>query len=192
MFAATTVAMVSFLSSMTARAQARPDVPGRIWGEFGIARARHDGTCNGCSFRGSVSGAAITASAGLTVDHGLGIAVAGRIFQSLSFDFSRSGKYALALGQYTPSVAPAITLNAGGGYGSHSGDGVPSVNGNPTSRAGAVVSLGVAVRMMPRSRGALALTADMIRSVSGPYRPNLFALGLAINVSSGEPYEGRR
>lgn len=178
------------ISPLVGHAQARPDVPGRIWGEFGIAAARHDGLCGTCAQSRSLGGPAVTASAGLTLDRGLGIAIAARGFQSFRFEYPRTSKYAFALTQYTLPWSSAVTVNAGAGYGRHSGDGSRTLDaGGTISRAGPVVLLGVAARVLPRSHFAFVLTADVVQSIGGSYRPRLLTIGIALNVSSGETYQ---
>jgi hypothetical protein len=165
-----------------ARAQARPEAAGRIWGELGIEGARQAPSCRGCV---SLGGPALTVAAGLALPQGFGVALLGRAFQAFSFDYSQGSKYVVALGQYTPPSLALLTLNAGAGWARHRGDD----NGE-----GAVLAAGVALRLPARSRVALSVTADAMQTVGGrtSYQPQLFSVGLALSIASADATAARQ
>lgn len=171
-----------------AGAQARPDVPGRIWGEVSVSAVSQSPACRDCNALQSYVGRALTGSAGLTLSRGLGVAVVGRAFHTFNFDFSRGSRYVIAIGQFTPSQARWLTVNAGAGRVSHDESDSPA----RYEGSGAAILFGAALRLPPLSRFALSLTSDMTHPVGGSgYRATAFSIGLGINISSGESSSSR-
>jgi hypothetical protein len=171
------------LTALDAHAQGRPAGAGRGWIELGITASRQTGRCIGCTGSSAVGGPSVSAAAGITLPHCLGVALLARNFVVFSFDFAQSSQYVVALAQYTPPSAGMLTLNAGVGRGRHSEDQGTS-NG-----VGAVLHAGAAVRIVPRSMFALSLTADVVQSVGGSpsSHPRLISVGLGIGGATSTP-----
>ena len=170
-----------------AHAQSHPVGAHRVWAELGIGGASQTVRCGGCSSVFSNGGPIVSGAIGLTLPHGLGIALAGRAFQVFSFDVSQGSKYVIALGQYTPRNLAPLTFNAGMGWANHHGDQVSYTK----DADDAVVAGGVALRLPARSRFALAVTADAVQSFGGTSsQPRLVSVGLALSLASARANAG--
>ena len=164
------------------RAQSRPTGAGRVWGELGVGGARQEAHCRACAGPDVVGGPVLTGAIGLTLPHGFGVTLLGRAFQRLDFEVSQSSRYVVALGQYTPPRLAPLTLSVGAGWGRHHGDPAPYTNNDE----GAVLTGGAALRLPPRSRVALSVTADATQSIGGrtTYRPRLISAGISLSIAS--------
>jgi hypothetical protein len=161
-----------------ARAQGRPLGAGRIWWELGIAAAAEARRCTTCVDNATVGGASLSAVGGVTLPHGLGVALLARAFQQFGFESPLNSRYVVGILQFTPSPAPVLTLNAGAGRGRHTAEQAA----DPNNGIGAVLYGGAALRVPPRGGLALSITADVLETVDGAPRPHprLFSVGLAI------------
>ncbi|HEY7236802.1 MAG TPA: hypothetical protein VH539_21760 [Gemmatimonadaceae bacterium] len=173
----------------TLAGQAQPAGPQRVWVELGLGGSAQTPNCDGCFQTVRMGGPSASLALGLTITPSFGVALLGRAFAEISFDYSHSASYFVGLAQWAP--VPGITLNAGLGEGQQHGDDPPyGDNGS-----GAVVAAGVAIRLPSKSTFGLTLNADWIKSVSGTlrtasgqpgssYRPLLFTVGLGLNIAS--------
>jgi hypothetical protein len=133
----------------------------------------------------------VSAAAGISFAHGVGAAVLARAFQEFNFDFVQGSRYVVGLAQYTPPRTTFVTLNAGGGWGTHHGDSAPYANNG----RGAVLAVGLAIRVPAGGRVAMSLSGDVLQSVSGaresaggrtasPYHPRLVTVSIGLSVAS--------
>jgi hypothetical protein len=168
-------------------AQASPDGEHRPWIELGLGGSRQNANCLSC-FRKKIGGATASLSIGATITPRFGVALLLRKFEEFSFEYDHKAVYIVGLGQYSP--APGLTLNAGLGTGSQSGDDAPYGDHG----RGTVIGGGVALRLPAKSTVGLTLTADWMKTVSGTrrtqsnqpttsYRPMLFTIGLGLNIT---------
>ena len=165
-----------------APAQARPGGAGRAWGELALGGASQAPRCASCARKSAAAGPVLSAAAGVTLPRGFGLAVLGRAFQEVNFEHSQTSRYVVALGQYAPPGAAALTLSAGAGWGRHRGDSAPYANDGE----GAVLAAGVALRLPARPALSASLTADLLQAVGGAtaYRPRQLTVGLGLNVAT--------
>jgi hypothetical protein len=160
-------------------AQGRPAGDGRIWIELGLGSSRQAGRCQNCIPDASIGGPSLSAAGGVTLGRGFGVALLGREFQELTFDgASFKSSYVVALAQYAPDRVPLLSVNGGAGWARHS-----SVSADGS---GAVLYAGTALRLPPRSRFAVVVTADVVQSIHGSPSPHLrlLSVGLAIGAAT--------
>jgi hypothetical protein len=175
-------------------AQSKPEGPGRGWVEVGVGGARQSQGCRACLRHDPIGGLAVSGSLGASFAHGLGAALLIRAFQEFSFDFTQGSRYIVPLVQYSPPRTTFVTVNAGVGWGTHHGDPVPYANNGD----GAVLAVGLAVRIPSSGRVALSASGDVLQSVSGThlsaagqaastYHPRLVTVGVGLSVASARP-----
>ena len=177
-------------SPAIARAQTQPSGPGRGWFAVALeANAERQG-CTSCP-RATAGGLGGVVTAGVTLPHRLGVAVAARKFVEVNFEYSQQSRYILGLVQYNPAFSDALTINVGAGRGVHEGDTLPYGNNGTTT----VVAAGAGLRLPSTSPVALTLTMDVVQAIAGnratglaaptePFRPRLFAVGLGVSFAT--------
>lgn len=163
-------------------AQAQPAGADRTWADIGVAFAQQSNRCARCEGTQTGGGPALTAAIGRTLTNGLGVALTGLAFRQLSFETSFRSEYVAALGQYTPSFLPVLTVSAGAGWVAHEGE----VSAGLGIGNGSVVVGSAALRLPPTSTFAVSLAASVLQSVDGiphPYH-RLVSFGIALGLAS--------
>jgi hypothetical protein len=183
----------ALLAPVLLGAQARPDGLERPWIELALGGSTMAPNCGACAQRSRIGGPSLTLAAGVTVNPDFGIGLLGREFATLSYDYTHSASYLLAVGQYSPQWGRSVTLDFGFGVGHQQGDN-PPYGDNGT---GAVLDLGVTLRGPARGIFGLTLNADVLESVSGSlttlpnqtgsaYHPTLITIGVGLSLAGSE------
>lgn len=177
-------------SPSIAPAQTQPVGAGRGWIAVALeANAERQG-CASCP-RTSAAGLGGVVTAGLTLPHRLGVAIAARKFVEVDFEYSQQSRYILGLVQYNPSFSEVLSIDLGAGRGMHEGGALPYGNNGTTT----VVAAGAGLRLPSTSPVALTLTMDVVQAITGnratdlaaatePFRPRLFAVGLGVSFAT--------
>jgi hypothetical protein len=78
-------------------------------------------------------------------------------------------------------MSPSVTFIVGAGHARHDGD--PLMQDNHGS--GAAISLGSAIRLPASGKLALAINANVLKTISGEseFKPTTFAFGLGLNFA---------
>jgi hypothetical protein len=105
----------------------------------------------------------------------------------MQFDYESSlqSRYVIALAQYAPPAVSLLTLNVGLGHGRHFSGAV----GSEIPGAGTVFYAGTALRVPPRERLAMSLTADVVQAIDGTPRthPRLLSIGVSLGAATPAP-----
>lgn len=177
-------------------AQPRPaGAAPRVWLGAALGAGREAQRCTACSVPGTIGGAVLTLSGGVTLPRGFGGAVSWhQMAQAVSSNASQRSRYIVGRVQYSPADAPELTVSAGLGGGRHWGSDSPYGNVGSTT----VAALGGAVRV-PRAHAlGLTLSVDYLHTLrgqrdagrgtasfpAGAYRPRLLTVGLGFNVAA--------
>lgn len=177
------------------QAQSEPEGAGRVWAEVGLGGARQSQGCRGCVLHDPIGGLTVSAAAGISFAHGVGAAVLTRAFQEFSFEYVQGSRYVVGLAQYTPPGTTFVTLNTGAGWGTHHGDSAPYANNG----RGAVLAVGLAIRVPAGGRVAMSVSGDVLQSVSGAresavggtasrYHPRLVTVSVGLSVASSRSH----
>ena len=186
------------LPTATLAAQTRPSEPWRGWLELDVGGAREDQGCSACLRNDALGGLAFSGAVGLALPNGFGTALVGRAFQEVSYEYSQRSRYLLALAQYSLNAAPWATMNAGVGWGTHQGSSAPYANDG----SGAVLGIGLGIRVPASSGLAATVTADWLQSVSGArpaaggrpessFHPRLLTIGIGFSAATSRLDESR-
>ena len=186
-----TLPLVCFIAARSLTAQTRPDGAQRVWLELQLGGSSMSPNCAGCAQQSRFGGPSATAALGATITPRFGVAVLYREFDEFSFDYSHSGHYTVAFGQYllNPDQLVGVTINGGLGYGTQHGDEPPyGDNGG-----GPVLAGGLGFRLPTASTFAFTLNFDLMKTLSGnlrtpaghgsTYQPLLFTIGLGLNIA---------
>jgi hypothetical protein len=172
-----------------ATGQALPAGADRPWVELTVGAGREIQNCPGCARDNRVGGPTATLAGGLTITPQFGIALLARAFTEFTLEQTDNGQgstYLMAVGQFSPPRASWFTLDAGGGYGHHTGNNVGD---------GAAVSTGFALRATGGSRFGVTLDLSVIQSVTGQtrsatlggqstsYHPTLVSIDLGLSLA---------
>ena len=186
-----TLPLICLLVARGLAAQAVPQGAQRVWLELQLGVSSMSPNCGGCAQQSRFGGPSATAALGATITPRFGVALLYREFDEFSFDYSHSGRYTVAFGQYllNPDQAVGMTLNGGLGYGTQHGDEPPyGDNGG-----GAILAGGLGFRLPAATTFAFTLNFDLMKTLSGNlrtptgqgsrYQPLLFTVGLGLNIA---------
>ncbi len=164
------------------RAQAVPEKESRTYASVSVAWDVQPLNCTTCQTSARAAGPAVEALIGVRLGRGLGLGIAGRAFQQLSYEYNQSSKYVLLVGQYRRPAWKNLTLNAGAGHARHEAE--RSTAAARYSEDGIAVYGGISLRVPSRSRIGLVTNLGVIQTVSGSraFRPWTVTFGVGLSV----------